>query len=233
ALPLITVPITIDGTTQPGYAGAPLIEVRGPAGGAAAGLDLQGGSSGSTIRGLIINNFTSGIAVRIQSSNNDGIAGNYLGTNAAGTAALGNQVGVYIQIGTNNRIGGTVAADRNIISGNSVDGIQLDGSAGGNNANIVRGNYIGLNAAGTAGLGNAGQGVAMLSGLTNATMGATAVGGANLLSAKKKGVVNGAATQTGILAQGNLIGPDSSGTVAIGNTAVGVDVASAVNNTIG
>src|SRR5262249_43981380 len=117
-LPAITGPVTIDGTTQPGYAGTPLIEIQGPAGGAAAGLDLQGGSSGSTIRGLVINSFTSGNAIRIQSSNNDVIAGNYLGTNAAGTAALGNQVGVYIQIGTNDRIGGTVAADRNVISGN-------------------------------------------------------------------------------------------------------------------
>src|SRR5262249_1296132 len=62
ALPNITSVVTINGTTQPGFAGTPLIEVRGPAAGAAGGLDLQGGSTGSTIRGLIINNFTSGIA---------------------------------------------------------------------------------------------------------------------------------------------------------------------------
>src|SRR5262249_14246201 len=48
ALPAITDAVTIDGTTQPGYAGSPLIEIKGPGGGAAAALDLQPGSSGST-----------------------------------------------------------------------------------------------------------------------------------------------------------------------------------------
>src|SRR5262249_30389276 len=65
ALPEITRPVSIDATTQPGFAGSPLIEIRGVATANIAGIDLQFGSSGSTIKGLIINNFTGAIGVRI------------------------------------------------------------------------------------------------------------------------------------------------------------------------
>ena len=55
-MPNITVPVTIDGTTQPGYAGVPLIDLNGySAGSGASGLDLQAGSS--TVKGLVINQF--------------------------------------------------------------------------------------------------------------------------------------------------------------------------------
>ncbi len=59
ALPSITVPVLIDGTTQPGYTSAPLIDLDGTSAGSGAdGLDLAAGSGGSTIRGLVINNFS-------------------------------------------------------------------------------------------------------------------------------------------------------------------------------
>ena len=55
-LPEVTQPVTIDGTTQPGYAGTPLIELDGlEAGTGAFGLVLTGGNS--TVRGLDINRF--------------------------------------------------------------------------------------------------------------------------------------------------------------------------------
>jgi hypothetical protein len=56
-LPAITKPVLIDGTTQPGFAGQPLIEIEGSSAGLASGLELDAGSSGSVIRGLIINRF--------------------------------------------------------------------------------------------------------------------------------------------------------------------------------
>src|SRR4029077_18301868 len=57
ALPEITDPVTIDGTTQPGYAGAPLIELDGAgAGQGVAGLDISAG--GTTLRGLAIGRFS-------------------------------------------------------------------------------------------------------------------------------------------------------------------------------
>ncbi|HEY6549425.1 MAG TPA: hypothetical protein VI589_16025, partial [Vicinamibacteria bacterium] len=63
ALPPITQPVIIDGTTQGSWVNlppfAPVIQLNGAmAGGGAYGLDLQAGSSGSTIRGLCINRFS-------------------------------------------------------------------------------------------------------------------------------------------------------------------------------
>src|SRR5262249_18160277 len=55
-LPTITDRVVIDGTTQPGYAGAPLIELSGAnAGSGADGLSITAG--GSTVVALVINRF--------------------------------------------------------------------------------------------------------------------------------------------------------------------------------
>src|SRR5687767_1144072 len=57
ALPPITEPVDVDGTTQPGFAGTPLVAIDGtnvPAG--QSGLVLSG-HTGSRIRGLVINRF--------------------------------------------------------------------------------------------------------------------------------------------------------------------------------
>ncbi len=57
ALPTITAAVTIDGTTQPGYAGTPIIEIRGDsAGGGIDGLTITG--SDSIISGLVVNRFS-------------------------------------------------------------------------------------------------------------------------------------------------------------------------------
>src|SRR5439155_25429383 len=110
----ITDPVVIDGTTQPGYAGAPLIELNG-AGllGRGDALNVYGG--GSTVRGLIINNFgCTAIALIFNGGNT--IAGNYIGTDASGTSAAGNRCnGIYIS-SPNNTIGGPSPRDRNVIS---------------------------------------------------------------------------------------------------------------------
>ena len=60
ALPTITDTIVIDGTTQTGFAGTPLIQISGTSAGAVSGLTLGAGSIGSTIEGLIISNFSAG-----------------------------------------------------------------------------------------------------------------------------------------------------------------------------
>ena len=181
-LPDITQAIIIDGTSEPDFAGTPVIELNGAGAGAAtSGLILASGSSGSTIRGLVINRFSES-AIRILGSSNNTVAGNFLGTNTAGTAALGNQVGVYITLSsTNNTVGGTTAADRNIISGNTVDGVQVFGS--GTQGNVVIGNYIGVDVTGTVDLGNTFQGVAIFNQSINNTIGGTAAGAGNVVRA--------------------------------------------------
>src|SRR5208283_2452887 len=78
-LPAITVPVLIDGTSQPGYAGTPIVEING---GALSGYDallLAPGSDGSTIQGLDIADFTTGAGIHIQSNGNL-VQEDYLGT---------------------------------------------------------------------------------------------------------------------------------------------------------
>ena len=76
----------LDGTTQTGFTGNPIIELDGSTAGAVNGLTITAGSS--TIRGLVINRFgTSGIYIMTNGSNL--VAGNYLGTDVTGTTVVG------------------------------------------------------------------------------------------------------------------------------------------------
>ena len=139
ALPTITQTVIIDGTTEPDFGTTPIIELNGAGAGAVNGLVLGAGSGGSTIRGLVIQNFNqSGILV--QSAGNT-VAGNYIGLDADGTTLARNNTsntvslgGIRVESGTNT-IGGLTAADRNVISGNLYSGIVLFGASA--NSNLV------------------------------------------------------------------------------------------------
>ena len=139
----------IDGSTQPGFAGTPLIELDGTsAGGFQYGIIISAG--GSTVRGLVINRFISGGGINLHTAGGNTIAGNFIGTNVGGTAALANGTGVLIQAGsTGNTVGGLSAADRNVISGNGNNGVSLNASG-----NTVLGNFIGTDLTGLAPVGN-------------------------------------------------------------------------------
>jgi hypothetical protein len=184
------------------------------------GLTING--SNSTIRGLIINQFT-GDGISITGSNNV-IAGNFIGTNAAGTGALGNTgEGVQINSGTQNTIGGAAPADRNVIAGNlGADGglyLLSDG-------NTVRGNYIGTSKGGAFLTSHFYQ----FYGINLVTADQTVISN-NVISGNRHGVnIN-----QGELNQitGNLIGTDPTGVVSVGNNAAGVTLSQAFNNTIG
>jgi CSLREA domain-containing protein len=118
-LPAITDTVIIDGTTDPDYAGTPMIVLDGSAAGAGVdGIVLAAGSDGSTIRGLVINQFGNE-GIWINGSSGNLIAGNYIGTDVSGTLDRGNaSEGIKISGGaSNNVIGGATSADRNVISG--------------------------------------------------------------------------------------------------------------------
>src|SRR6185436_6805034 len=145
ALPEITDPVVIDATTQPGYAGTPLVELNG----AAIGVNNAGfwiSAGGSTIRGFVINRFNNAGfgAIYLRTNGSNIIQGNYIGLDSTGTLRSSNYGGIQISNSSNNLIGGTTPAARNVISGNS-DGITVSGSN-----NQIIGNFIGTNAAGTA-----------------------------------------------------------------------------------
>ncbi len=91
----------------------PLIVING-GGTVANGLTLNSGSAGSTVRGLVIQNFTSN-GINVYYSNNSSIVGNYIGTTSTGNAAAGNAIGINIWDSSGVTIGGTTALDRNVI----------------------------------------------------------------------------------------------------------------------
>src|SRR5262249_47339532 len=141
--------------------GTPVIELDGTnAGAGVVGLRLSGGST--TVRGLAINRFD-GNGVTVGSTNNL-VAGNFIGTDPTGTTDEGNGGDGILVSNSNNTIGGTNLGDRNVISGNTGNGIRFAGFVIGilrifASNNSVLGNYIGVNATGMAGLGNSGHGI--------------------------------------------------------------------------
>ncbi|HEY6169400.1 MAG TPA: HYR domain-containing protein [Verrucomicrobiae bacterium] len=307
-LPTITDPVIIDGYTQPGASpnqlpdadnAVALIELDGSLSAGATGLNISAG--GSTIRGLVINRFGNGIVLSAAGGNV--IEGNLIGTDPTGSLDRGNGgAGVNVSGGSGNLIGGTTPAARNVISGNTGNGIGItasgtlvrgnfigtdkDGTSrlpnaqgigisvgghdaviGGNDADdgtidggvgarnvisgndnmgiiidtsgngalgavTIQGNFIGLNAAGSAAIGNLVDGINNdargRTGIT--TVGGTAAGAGNFISGNGgRGIFN---NQPGVIVQGNSIGTDASGTVAFGNAGNGID-GGANNVTIG
>jgi hypothetical protein len=224
-LPDIVEPVMIDGYTQPGS--MPNTNPPGQGDNAVILIELSGAiasppSSGLTIdadecgvRGLVINQFQ-GDAIDIGLNALDGIIeGNFIGTNATGTAALPNGgSGVVLVLGHNNTIGGTTPAARNLISGNIGDGVVL-----GNPNNFVQGNFIGTDVTGSMALGNGQRGVTS-AGL-NLIGGDTAAAG-NVISGNNRGIELG----SGDLVQGNFIGTDLTGTIPVPNVNIGVNDAS-------
>lgn len=228
ALPTVTGPTTIDGTSQPGYAGTPIVNIDGTGTiapdvltGNTDGLRFTGGSS--TLRGVIIGGFDvslAGAGVSIIGGSGNVIAGNWIGTDVTGSSPNANFEGVVVEGSDNNRIGGTTAADRNVIGGNGLDGVRFAG--GGGSGNVVAGNYIGVNAAGDAPLGNGLSGVNVQAGpATNLLIGGTSAGARNVIGGNG---LNGVTVSgdSGVRVVGNFIGTNAAGTGAAPNGASGV-----------
>jgi hypothetical protein len=226
-LPSITDAVLIDGYTQPGSSpntlpdgedASLLVELKGTSlGGFTSHDGIHINSSNCTVRGLVINNFTgSGIGIGISTSTVTGtvIRGNFIGTDSSGTQNLGNTAGVRITFSNTNTIGGTAPADRNVISGNYI-GIDVATIASGT---TIQGNFIGTTANGKEALGNRSNGV-LSGGIGGDTIGGAASGARNVISAThdNAGIFVSPGTSTASTIQGNLIGTDVTGTIALGN----------------
>jgi CSLREA domain-containing protein len=226
ALPTITDSVVIDATTQAGYAGTPIVELRGDlAGAGVSGLRLETG--GNTLKGLAINRFAAnGIFVLTGGGNT--IQGNFLGTNLAGTAAAPNaRNGIDVRT-AGNTIGGAGLGEGNLISGNTECGIL---TLGGGSSNVILGNRIGTNQAGTAAVANGQFGIYLTT--PNNQVGGTASGAGNLISGNRSGVAITESTATGNALQGNRIGTSADGSSAVSNVRFGVTVANNTGNTVG
>src|SRR5262249_59734512 len=93
----------------------------------------------STVLGLVINGFASD-GIVLSGSGGNTIAGNYIGTDATGTAAVPNGGSGTFVAAPNNRIGGTAPGDGNVISGNTGHGLSLNEPGHGH---LIEGNFIG------------------------------------------------------------------------------------------
>jgi Viral BACON domain len=231
ALPTISDSVTIDGSTQPGFSGSPIIELDGSRAGANAdGLRITAGNC--LVSGLVINRFSSdGVELSVNGGNI--VKGSYIGTDVTGTVDLGNAFDGLNIASSNNTIGGTAAAARNVISGNGNTGILI---TAGPTGNLVQGNFIGTNAAGTGAIGN-GTGVLTQGQSGNSsshTIGGTAPGARNIISGNNGPGISIGGTLTGSVVQGNFIGTDVTGRTAVANASDGVLIMfGSANNTIG
>ena len=249
AEPTIVNPLTIDGYSQTGASANTLansdnavILIKLDGGSASAsvdGLTLGAGSGGSTIKGLDIVNFTgNGIVVL---SDGNSILGNFVGVDPTGTTRAPNGTfpssgdGIRIVSASNNLIGSTLVADRNIASGNAINGIHVLGSISAPaTGNLIQGNFVGVAADGKSSVGTRTEpapapgaaegnnlgGIEISGGELN-TVGGTAAGARNVVGFNGIGIQlnNGAQLNT---IQGNFSGVGADGTTPVGNLLQGI-----------
>jgi|GEM_PF-411240 len=248
-LPILTDPVTIDGSTQPGYAGRPLIEISGAgAGGAINGLVIA--TSNCVIQALAINrfsgdNYSTGDAIQITNGAGSSVVGCYLGIALDGITPAGN-AGAGVRIGnpnyysgpitSSNQIGGPAATARNLIAANGAGVYVLNSPS-----NSILGNFIGTDLTGSVGVGNTNAGVTLNGYYTTENL----VGGTN---SSQRNLISGNGNSPyyysradGVLLTGcytnavfgNFIGVDVTGAFAIPNGEHGVNLQYGYNNLIG
>jgi parallel beta-helix repeat protein len=242
-LPDVTCAVSINGYSQPGSSANTLasgdnavilIRLDGVnlTNGLPVALSFTDGAGGSSLRGLVVVRFATGI--QINELSNVSLAGNWVGMDVDGVARGMTFNGIYItsffNSATNDVIGGVSPADRNVISGNRY-GVYFSGATTANCA--VQGNYIGTDPGGTLPRGNLFGGVYSF-GANNLNIGGPAAGAGNLLCGATAAGGTGVTLQGGAgnLIQGNFIGTDVSGQYDLGNLSDGVYVTASSNNRI-
>ena len=123
-LPGVTTPVYIDGTTQPGYAGNPLVLItQHPSFLVPIGLDFAGNADGSILEAIGAEEFADDvISIR---ADNCVVRSCYIGTDLNGNPSGNFADGIRIS-GSNNTIGGTSVSTSNLISGNGT-GVLIQG----------------------------------------------------------------------------------------------------------
>ncbi len=231
--------VRIDGTTQTSSTGdtnalGPEVILNGlSAGPGVSGLTIS--SDGNEVHGLVIRSFSlHGVAINGGAQNN-WLAGNHIGIDASGTLDQGNTSdGVNISASSNNnRIGTNAdgtndAAERNVISGNNSNGVEINGS----DQNIITGNLIGMRATGLVRNANTSDGVLINDGSSNVIGGSSATE-RNIISGNfGTGVrINGFSADANVV-QGNFIGTNITGTSGVSN-GNGVTISGGDQNLIG
>lgn len=211
ALPALSQPLVIDGLSQSGGSGPPLVRIDGnPAVSSGVGLHLTAPGCSTAIcavTGLQIAGF--GIGIYVQ-SNNWSIRRNYIGNN--GNSALANGNGILVGATSGVIVGGP-ATERNLISGNSVSGIDVGAGAA---SLLIHGNYIGLDAAGTGALANA-RGIRVQASLGPIDIGGLNQSEGNVISGNVQYGVELDSDSSNVRVRANRIGTNGTGTAALAN----------------
>lgn len=186
-----------------------------------SGVAILAGASNNTIGGagagnIIVSNNSAGVFIADASTTANKVYANYIGTNTVGSTGYGNGgSGVFIGAGANNNnVGGTNVG--NVISGNTGQGVDIS-----TNGNVVAGNKIGTNPAGTAALGN-GNGGVRISGAAQSNF----IGYLNVISGNTGDGVAIVGNSDGNYVLGNTIGLNAAKTAKLPNSASGVAIAS-------
>ena len=174
-----------------------------------------------------------GVNVYIQGASiisNIVIQGNYIGTNASGTAALGgaNTGGLFVYGATNVTIGGAAAGEGNLISGHAFDAIDLSafGCLLPTSSVVIQGNLIGTDATGTLPIPNGQHGVSISCQTHDTQIGGTAPGAGNLIAYNGvpplhgSGVILDSEAGTGNAIRANLIYANEGLGIAFGSSSV-------------
>ncbi|MGD0745458.1 MAG: M12 family metallopeptidase, partial [Verrucomicrobiota bacterium] len=236
--PLVANGMVIDGSTQPGFAGKPLIVVDGSqilpeTFTSDTGVLIY--SSSNQLKNISFTGFNwNGLTLVYADATNNTISGCWLGLDYSGTNAAPNaHQGILIASGASgNIIGGTNALERNVLSGNSQYGIFITDSS--TTGNIVLGNYLGTDASGSHALANGLSGVFIGNGAIGCTIGGTNPGARNVLSGNSQYGVIITSNTTGNVVLGNYIGTDAGGSLMVSNAFGGVFLAAgASQNLIG
>jgi CSLREA domain-containing protein len=215
----IYIPVIIDGTSQPGYSGAPIVMLDGASAGGGHGLRIY--SDDVEVRGISIVDFNAGAGLFVTKTNVT-IEDNYIGVETDGTTLDGNQTGIYFSnAGTN------IISD-NLISGNG-DGIRLVGSS--SSTNVIQGNEIGTNLGGTLDYGNTDDGISIEGGHDN-QIGGTGAGQGNTISGNDGDGIEITGGSTGNLVYGNKIGTEGGGGGNLPNGFFGVNINGGSNSRV-
>jgi hypothetical protein len=169
--------------------------------------------------------------IRLLYTSNNWVKGNFIGTNATGTAAGAiNTIGIVISSEAyNNHIGGLTQGERNIVSGNDRGIDVADTSA---QFNSIAGNNVGTDVSGSYAIPNS-SGIVLETGARNNIVGGTTPGERNLVSGNNFGIVVSDALTMQNSVIGNWVGMDASGMHALPNTNKGISVFSTGYNRVG
>jgi hypothetical protein len=237
-LPTVTSPVIIDGTSQPGYAGTPLVFIR--ANGTTEALKITAG--GSTLKGLTFGNFdgtTTDGAINFSTAGGNVVTACTFGVLGDSTIDRNSNEVIVIDGISNNRVGGSTAAERNYFGGDTFNrGVLIRNGASNNR---VAGNWFGVAPNGTA-IPN--RISVVIQDSTNNTVGGTAgvtpggacTGECNVISGNDDtigGVRITGATATGNNVISNFVGLLADGQTVNRNRIAGIRITGAPNNRIG